>query len=102
MKKQILLLITLFCLTTIIAENPLEIKIQNGESNFTVQEYFPSFYANQLIKQNPQIQSISITEYGQTFGYLNTLGGIGTNFLIEPNKNYEIHTNESITIQLKY
>jgi len=101
MKKQILLLITILTLTTIIAENPLELEIPKGESNFTITEYFPSTYASELIKNNPEIQSITISEYGQTFGYLNTLGGIGTNFLIEPSKNYEIHTNQTITIQLK-
>lgn len=102
MKKQILFLLAIFCLTTIIAENPLELEIQDGSSNFTVQEYFPSIYASELIKSNPEIKSISTTEYGQAFGYLNTLGGIGTNFLVEPSKNYEIYTNQSITINLKY
>ena len=101
MKKQILLFITILCLTTIIAENPLELNIPQGESNFTVLEYFPPIYASELILTNPQIQSITINEYGQTFGYLNTFGGIGANFLIEPNKNYEIYTNQTITIQLK-
>lgn len=101
MKKQILLLITLLCLTTIIAENPLSLEVPKGESNFTILEYFPAIYVSELIRENPQIQSVSIKEYGQTFGYLNTLGGVGTNFLIEPNKNYEIYTNQSIQINLK-
>ena len=102
MKKQTLLLILILSLTTIIAENPLELEAPQGKFNFTILEYFPSIYASELIQTNPEIQSISIKEYGQTFGYLNTLGGIGTNFLIEPNKNYEIYTNQSITINLKY
>lgn len=101
MKKQILLLIFIFSLTTIIAENPLSLEIQSGKSNFTITEHFPSIYASQLIEKNPEIESISIKEYGRTFGYINTLGGIGTNFLIEPNRNYEIYTNQTITIQLK-
>ncbi len=100
-KKQALFLIIILSLTVIVAENPLELKIPQGESNFTVLEYFPSMYASELIAANPEIQSISVEEYGQTFGYLNTLGGIGTNFLIEPNKNYEIHSNQSATIKLK-
>jgi hypothetical protein len=102
MKKQFLLLILVLSLTTIIAENPLEVQVPQGESNFTIQEYFPAVHVSELIKTNPQIQSVSIKEYGRTFGYLNTFGGIGTNFLIEPNKNYEIHTNQTITINLKY
>ncbi len=102
MKKQILLLTLILTLTTIIAENPLSIEIPQGQSNFIVTEYFPSIYVSEFVQENPQIQSISISQYGQTFGYLNTLGGIGTNFLIEPTKNYEIYTNQTITIQLKY
>jgi hypothetical protein len=88
--------------TSIIAENPLQIEVPKGEYNLTVIEYFPSIYVSELINNNPEIQSVSISEYGQTFGYLNTLGGIGTNFLIEPNRKYEIHTNQTITISLKY
>jgi len=101
MKKQLLLLLAIFCLTTIIAENPLELEISVGESNFTVEEYFPSIYASELIEKNPQIKSLTLKEYGQTFGYLNALGGIGTNFLVEPNKNYEIYTNKTIIIRLR-
>ncbi len=101
MKKKISLLILLLSLTMIIAENPLELNVPQGKSNFTVSEYFPSFYVKKLIQSNPEIQSITIQEYGQTFGYLNALGGIGTNFLIEPNRNYEIYVKEAITIKLK-
>lgn len=101
MKKQILLLMLILSLTMIIAENPLNLNISAGKNNLTIMEDFPSIYASELIHSNPEIQSITIQEYGQTFGYLNTLGGIGTNFLIEPNRNYEIYTNQSITIRLK-
>lgn len=102
MKKQILPLLLILCLATTIAENPLELEVPSGKSNFTIEEYFPAVYASELIISTPEIQSITIQEYGQTFGYLNTLGGIGTNFLIEPNRNYEIYTNQSIIIKLKY
>ena len=102
MKRQLMLLMFIFSLTTIIAENPLSLEIQEGKFNLTINEYFPSIYVSQLIENNPEIQSISIQEYGRTFGYINTLGGIGTNFLIEPNRNYEIYTNQTITIHLKY
>lgn len=102
MKKQIIALIAIFAISTIIAENPLGVTLPEGKSNMTVSEDFPSIYASDLIEQNPQIQSITMQEYGQTFGYLNTLGGIGTNFLIQPSRNYEIYVNESITIELKY
>ena len=101
MKKQIIIFAALLCLTATIADNPLSLEIPQGKSNFTIQEYFPSIYVSELVRQNPEIQSITIHEYGQTFGYLNTLGGIGTNFLVEPNRNYEIHANETISITIK-
>lgn len=99
--SAIAFLLVMLSMTTIIAENPLSISLIEGRNNFTVQDYFPSVYASELIVKYPQIQSISISEYGNTFGYINTLGGIGTNILIESNKDYEIYVNESIIIYLK-
>lgn len=101
MKKQILLLALILSTATTIAENPLSLEIPVGESNFTISEYFSPIYVSQLIEENPKIQSVTVKKFGQEFGYLNTLGGIGTNFLIEPEKSYEIYTNETITIILK-
>jgi len=86
---------------TIIAENPLSVSLNPGKSNLTIQEDFPAIYASQLIEEYPEVESITTYQYGQTFGYINTLGGIGTNFQIEPDKDYEIYTNSSITIYLR-
>ena len=88
-------------LTTIIAENSIIVEIPEGKSNFTIEEYFPSIYASQLLEDYPSIQSISTDEYGQTFGYIKLFGGVGTNLLIEPTKTYEIFTSENITVTLK-
>ncbi len=99
--KTMFFLVIILSLTTIIAENPLSIEIFEGESNFTIEEYFPSIYASQLIEKYPSIQSISTEEYGQTFGYINLFGGVGTNFQIDPAKTYKIFTSENITVVLK-
>ena len=101
MRIKIFLLIFILSVTTIIADNPVNISMIAGRNNFTVQEHFPSIYVSEIMREYPEIQSVSISEYGTTFGYINTLGGIGTNFLIEPDKYYEIYVNQSITIYLK-
>lgn len=101
MKKILFLLMIVISLTTTLAENPLNIKINEGRNNFTIEEYFPPVYASQLIADYPGIQSVSVKEYGQSLGYINLFGGIGTNFLIESGKNYEIYTSKNITLSLK-
>jgi hypothetical protein len=101
MKTKLFAILLVLSMATIIAENPLSVSLNLGRNNFTIQEDFPIIYASQLIEEHPQIQSITTYQYGQTFGYVNVLGGIGTNFQIEPTKDYEIHTNSSITIYLR-
>jgi len=102
MKKKITLLILIICITTTIADNPLTIALKEGKNNFTILQEFPSIYASDLIKENPSIQSITIYQYGQTFAYINIMGGIGTNFLIEENIDYEVYTNSSTIMYLKF
>ncbi|MCK4997503.1 hypothetical protein KAS08_04310 [Candidatus Pacearchaeota archaeon] len=101
MKIQLIFIILALSMTSIIADNPLSISLIEGKNNFTISEYFPSIYASELMEKYPQVQSVSVVEYGSTFGYINALGGIGTNILIESNKDYEIYTNQSIIIYLK-
>ena len=98
--KGLGLFILILSMTSIIAENPLSINLIEGKNNFTINEYFPSIYASQLIEEHHQIQSISISEYSSTFGYVNILGGVGTNILIESNREYEVYVSENITIEL--
>jgi len=101
MKAKLFTILLILSTATIIAENPLSVSLNSGRNNLTVQEGFPMISASQLIEEYPQIQSITTYQYGQTFGYINTLGGIGTNFQIESDKDYEIYTNSSITIYLR-
>ena len=101
MTPKLFAILLILSATTIIAENPLSVSLNPGRNNLTIQENFPIIYANQLVEEHPQIQSITTYQYGQTFGYINVLGGVGTNFQIEPNKDYDIHTYSSITIYLR-
>lgn len=96
----LIFLIFTLSITTIIAENPLSTSLVEGKNILEINEYFPPIYASELVKKYPQIESVSISEYFGTFGYINIMGGIGTNILIESSKNYEIYVNESMTIYL--
>ena len=88
-------------LTVIIAENPLSVIVTVDNQTFFVEEYFPSIPVKDLVAKYPQIQLVSVYEYGQTFGYVNAFGGIGTNFLVESNKQYEIFVSENVSLVLK-
>lgn len=101
MKSEIILLIIVLSMTTIIAENPLSVKLQEGKNTITINETFDTIHASELISMYPQIESISINEYGKSFGYVNTMGGLGTNIMIEPQKEYEIYSKGNITLEIR-
>jgi len=100
MKKKLILLMALLTLTTTIAEDPMTLTLKQGENIIQVNEYFTSYPVSYLINQYPSIQSVSMQEYGQTFGYINAFGGIGIDFLIQPGKEYEIYVGEDTSINL--
>lgn len=100
MKKSLIIIIIVLSLTTIIADNPVELHLEKGKNIIIIDEYFKTLYASELIILYPQIESISMKKYGNTFGYVNTLGGIGTNILIESSTEYEIYSKENITIKI--
>lgn len=101
MKSKIIFLMFILTMATIIAQNPISFELQEGKNNITINETFDYMYASDLIMAYPQIESISVNEYGRTFGYVNTFGGIGQNIIIEPEREYEIYSRENITIEIK-
>lgn len=101
MKTKLIAIMIILSMTTIIADNPIDLTLSQGKNSFLIEEYFESRYASELMLEYPEIQSISISEYGNSFGYINVMGGIGSNILIESNREYEIYTEKNITINLK-
>ena len=103
MKKVVLVITFLFVisLTTSIAENPVVIELTPENKTLLVEEYFPAIPVRELIEKHPEIEAISMQEYGNTFVYVDAFNGIGTNFLIEPSKQYEIHVSKKIELTLK-
>lgn len=101
MKFLIFFLTITLSLTTIIADNPLSITLEEGKNNFTINESFPSISIKELAIKHPEIKQASLTEYGTTYGFVNSMGGIGTPFIVETGRTYEIFVNETVIIYLK-
>lgn len=99
MKSKIVILILILSMTTIIADNPVFAEIKEGKNIVITNDSFSSYYASQIMEKYPQIESISMRKYGMSFGYVNTMGGLGTNIIIEPNQEYEIYSTENLTIE---
>ena len=68
-------------------KNYVELNVSNG------------FYAETLIKLNPDIEAISYKEDNETIGYANVFGGVGKNFVVE-SRTYEIIVKENINLIL--
>lgn len=75
--------------------------LENGknyiEINFTVAN---QIYASELIRINPDIETISYTEDNKSIGYANIFKGVGKNFILQPGTIYEITAKKEINISL--
>jgi hypothetical protein len=98
MKKTFTILALILSITAIVADGEIVVYLREGRNNITITEEFESTYASDLVKRYPQIESISVSEYGNTYGYINTMGGIGLDILIQPNKEYEIFSKDNVTV----
>jgi hypothetical protein len=86
----------------IIAEDFKEgIKLAEGKNVINISFEFNPFYVEDLIKIYPEIATVTYNDSKQEFGYVNAFGGIGNNFVIYPNRTYEIITKQEITLNLK-
>lgn len=61
-----------------------------------------SFYANQLILLNPDIEVISYYDpyTNRDVYYVNAFGGVGRNFLINSGVNYEVYVKKNLTLEV--
>ena len=107
MRKYFLLLIGILiiistAITLTLAETQGEkIELTQGENFVNMSFEFSPFYVKDLVKNNPEILVVTINESGSIWGYVNEFGGIGNNFIIYPDKTYEIICKEDLTIILK-
>lgn len=104
MNKYLLISVfAILCISGIIlAEDFKEgIKLYEGKNVINMSIEFNPIYVKDLIKIYPEIQTITYNDSEQEMGYVNVFGGIGENFVIFPNKTYEITTKQEITLNLK-
>lgn len=88
-------------LVVVIAQSPPTINLDKGKNNFSVDSFFYPIYVSTLVSKHPEIESVTLLDYGRSFGYVNVFGGIGTNFIIEQGKTYEIYTSKPMNITLR-
>lgn len=101
MKKIFLVVAVVLILLVqfMIAEKFLKVEISEGKNNIFMN--YSLGHASDLTKLYPEIETITYEEDGEKIGYVNVFGGIGKDFLLEPNKTYEINSNKNITIYVK-
>lgn len=78
-----------------------DIKLYEGKNIVNFSFEFNPMYASDLIKLNPEIETITKNNTIDGSGYVNVFGGIGENFIISPNGIYEITTKQDSILKLK-
>jgi hypothetical protein len=98
----LIIIVIIFSNTIILAEMSEEgIKLTVGKNLINLSFEFSPINVQDLIRNYPEISTITSNESGIIEGYVNVFGGIGKNFLIESNKEYEIITKKEEIITLK-
>lgn len=88
----------LFSIMLISSQDIFSKELKQGK-NFVVINLSEPIYVETLVNINPDIEAVSYFENNQTIGYVNVLGGIGENFVIE-NKEYEIIVSKDVNLVL--
>jgi hypothetical protein len=106
MNYKLLLLIFIFAIFSvsgiIIAEDFNEgFKLNEGKDTINLSFEFSPIYVADLLQAYPEITTITYQEGETSFGYVNVFGGIGENFVIYPNKIYEITTIKEVNLNLR-
>ncbi len=75
-------------------------ELKKGKNYVKINSTYSFLYAKELVIMNPDIEYISYYDsfLNKSIGYVNVFGGIGTNFLIDKNRVYEISVKRNITL----
>ncbi len=77
------------------------IKINEGKELVNFSSEFSPIYVKDLILLNPNITTVTYNNGTHDLGYVDVFGGIGENFVVSPNKIYEITSKGEVTLNLK-
>jgi len=74
-----------------------KISLEKGKNYVTINN---TIYVQELIRINPEIESISYIDsfLNQSIGYVNVFGGVGKNFVIVPEQVYEISVKKNMSL----
>jgi hypothetical protein len=95
-KKEMLffaILILIFYVSLVETNQQDYLSLKKGK-NYVAFNNTQDFYVNHLVDFNPEIEVVSYKEDNYSKGYVNSLGGLGENFLIKKDIEYEIILKE--------
>ncbi len=104
-KSRIILLIVLiiFAISGIIFAEEFKVgtKLFEGKNVILFESDLSPIYVSELIKRYPEIATVTSNESEIEKGYVNVFGGVGEDFIIYPNKTYEITVQKEVVLNLK-
>jgi hypothetical protein len=73
--------------------------LKEGKNSISVDR---PLYVRELIAMNPEIESVSYFDsfLNKQVGYVNVFGGVGDNFLMMPDKVYEVSVSRELNLVL--
>jgi len=93
-------IILLFTLTLVIVSSTTDQSNMIPGKNHVMFNLTEPFYVKDLIKWNPQISVVSFSKENKTIGFVNLYNGVGDDFIIENNQEYEIILSKNIYLVL--
>lgn len=99
--KFILLALVVFVLVFVFvnSQQVSQLELEKGK-NTVVFNNTEKFYVKTLFDSNENIEVVSYNFENKSIGYIRAFGGIGKNFIVESNKEYEVIVSENTTIAL--
>jgi len=92
-------IILIFCVVLVSAIDS-DNMVLNGGKNVIVFGNKNPMYVSDLIRLNPEIEVVSFKEGTETLGYVNFLGGVGEDFIVYGDSEYEVIVNKNISLVL--
>jgi hypothetical protein len=95
----VIVIIFLFSFVIISSEDTNTLDLTQGKNNIMLNITSPK-NVKDFIRLNPSIEVISFKEENKTIGYVNIFNGIGENFVIQKNVEYEIIVKQNVSLIL--
>jgi len=92
-----------FIFVSVSSQNVKEFELEKGK-NTLIFNNTEEFYVKSLFDLNEDIEVVSYNvvnrDVNKSIGYIKAFGGVGKNFIVEPNKEYEVIVSENTTVTL--